>query len=164
MIIEQFKKLFGKRKEQVSHDDPPGRTFKRILTGDYFGLQDPHADEAAHQAAKEEKIALIAKMDMKPKFVRYALKKKAFDEKSPHITAAHVVFQNEVFDEKWHMVHVTEISFIVPKEEFETFETMAGVRLTEDFRDLTEYDGKSHYNGKERRKERRKAPFSDIDA
>jgi hypothetical protein len=60
------------------------------------------------------------------------------------------------------MVHVTEVSFIVPKEEFEEFENMAGVTLEKDFRDLTEYDGKKLYEGKERRKKPRPSPLERV--
>ena len=44
-MIEMFKKIFGKKKEQTDVPNPPGRTFNRILTGRYFGCSDVNADE-----------------------------------------------------------------------------------------------------------------------
>jgi hypothetical protein len=149
-MISWFKKWLGK--EQAHEEEKPGRTFKRLLTGDYFGLRSPDATPEQIKQAKTDKIETIRRLSLQPVYVRYAVKKNMRTNYKPAVTAAHVVFQKEVLDEKWHMVHVTEVSFIVPVEEFEEFEAMAGVSLAKDFRDLTEYEGGSHYTGKERRK------------
>ena len=155
-MIGFFKRLFGKKADEVPEEDKPGRTFKRILTTEHFGLQDPEADPDAIQAAKEDKREKITSLSLSPKFVRYALKKRGDTQE---VTAAHVVFQKEEYDQKWHMVHVTEVSFVVPKDEFSEFETMLQVSLKEDFRDLTAYDGAKPYEGKERRKQARPSVF-----
>jgi hypothetical protein len=149
-MISWFKKLLGK--EQPPQEEKPGRIFKRILTGEYFGLQSPDATQEQIRQAKAEKIDTIRQLDLKPMYIRYAIKKNMKTAYQPAVTAAHVVFQKEVLDQKWHMVHVTEVSFIVPAEEFEEFETMAGVSMEKDFRDLTDYEGVKHYTGEERRK------------
>jgi len=161
MVPGWLKRLFI-REEKRSEEEKPGRTFKRVLTGDYFGLQNPEASAEEIAAAKREKIEEIQKRGLKPVFLRYALKKQMLSESEPQVQAAHVAFQNEVLDEKWNMVHVTEVSFIVPREEFEEFEAMAGVSLKKDFRDLTEYDGTKHYEGKERRKRPRPSPLENV--
>jgi len=61
-----------------------------------------------------------------------------------------------VHNEKWNMTHVTEISFTLDRDDFDEFEKMSGVRLNEDFRDLTAYENEDTYKGAERRKEKRK--------
>ncbi len=160
-MIAWLKRLFGKE-EKVKEEEKPGRTFKRVLTGDYFGLQNPEASSEDVVAAKQEKIDTIRTLGLKPVFLRYTLKKQILSDGIPKITAAHVAFQSEILDEKWNMVHVTEVSFIVPKEEFEEFEQMAGVRLENDFRDLTEYDGKKLYERQERRKKTRPFPLKRV--
>jgi hypothetical protein len=160
-MIAWLKRLFTDQ-EAEREAEKPGRTFKRLLTGDYFGLQNPEAAEEEKSAAKEEKIRKIRSLELKPVFLRYALKKTSLSDTEPRIVAAHVAFQSEVLDEKWNMVHVTEISFIVPKEEFAEFEAMAGVSLQEDFRDLTEYHGTKRYVGKERRQKPRSSPFDKV--
>jgi len=158
-MIHLLKKLFKKEKKDKVEEDPPGRTFKRILTGDYFSLQDLDAPSDQIHAAKQDKIDKINELALSPKFIRYSFQRRYGDDE-PLIEAAHVVFQKEVLDEKWHMVHVTEVSFIVRKEEFEEFEKMANVSLKTDFRDLTEYSQEHAYKGKERRRERRPSVFS----
>jgi hypothetical protein len=158
-MIRLLKKLLV-RTETKREEDLPGRTFKRILTGEYFGLQDTNASKEAIEAAKKDKIDKIKSLHLSPKFIRYISKKSFVNNHTPEVKAAHVVFQNEIYDEKWHMVHVTEVSFIVPKEEFSEFEEMAGVTLSKDFRDLTEYPGKPKYQGVERRRVSRPAAFA----
>ena len=148
-----LKNLFGKKTEEYIQD-PPGRTFNRVLTGRYFGCEDKNADEETIANAKQEKIDQIQELELTPKFVRYTYKNATDDEtveeeRSP--VSAHVSFQKEVFAQKWNMVHITEISFTVYSEEFEEFEKMAGVSLSKDFRDLTE----TKFTGKDRRKEKR---------
>ena len=69
----------------------------------------------------------------------------------------YVIFQKEVFAEKWNMIHVTEISFTINRSDFEEFEKMSGVSLSEDFRDLSSEGNGATFKGKERRKEKREA-------
>ena len=70
-MIEIFKKLFGKNQEEKYIPDPPGRTFKRILTGRYFGCEDLNADENQIAKAKKEKIDQIKELELVPMFVRF---------------------------------------------------------------------------------------------
>ena len=156
-MFGSLKKLFGIKEKHEEEKEKPGRTFRRVLTGDYFGLRNPDATPEAVQAAKQDKVDQIAALGLKPKFLRYARKRTVENPEEEVVTAVHVVFQKEEYDEKLHMVHVTEISFIVPKEEFEEFEQMAGVSLKDDFRDL--YEAEQAYKGEERRKKPRSSPF-----
>ena len=153
-MIETIKKLFGKKKEEEHTPNPPGRTFKRILTGRYFGCEDINADEETVAKAKQEKIDQIKELDLKPMFLRYSYKstgKKEILEEKEKPVSVDVAFQKEVFAENWNMVHVTEISFTVYYDEFDEFEKMSGVSLKDDFRDLTS----TTFNGKDRRKKNR---------
>ncbi len=154
-----LKKFFGGKREEKAVESP-GRTFKRILTGDYFGLRNPDASVETVQQAKQEKIDKIQELGLSPKFLRYARKKMPGKEEE-RIVAAYVAFQKEEFDPKLNMVHVTEISFIVPSEEFNEFEEMAGVSLREDFRDL--YEAEQTYKGEERRKKTRPSPLEALE-
>ena len=95
-------------------------------------------------------------------FIRYSYKnentyKRETDTKNNNleISSVHVVFQKEVLAEKWNMIHITELSFVVNYVDFEEFEKMSGVSLNNDFRDLTSEDKSTPYKGKERRKEKR---------
>ena len=151
-MIKIFKKLLGIEEKKEVVADPPGRTFKRILTGDYFGYDKKETDQEKIAKAKKSKIDQIEELELVPMFIRY----KHVNEV---IVSAHVAFQKEVHAKKWNMTHVTEISFIVFSEDFEEFEQMAGVRMGEDFRDLTVYEKDGAYNGVERRKEKRKKSF-----
>lgn len=149
-----LKKLFGKKKEQTDVPSPPGRTFNRVLTGRYFGLEDVNADKNAIAKAKQEKIDQIKELELLPVFLRYSYEsknKKDIDNDKNHPASVDVAFQKEIFAENWNMVHVTEISFTVLYDDFEEFEQMAGVSLSDDFRDLTS----TTFNGEERRKETR---------
>ncbi|RRS32649.1 MAG: hypothetical protein P794_00900 [Epsilonproteobacteria bacterium (ex Lamellibrachia satsuma)] len=150
-MLEILKSLFFRKKKTEYIPDPPGRTFKRVLTGRYFGCEDVNADESSIEQAKQSKIDKITELGLVPMFVRYSYENTSSDLK---ITSAHVVFQKEEKAENWNMVHVTEISFIVNHSDFEEFEKMAGVNLDNDFRDLTSYNDSS-YNGPEKRKEKR---------
>lgn len=153
-MIEMLKKLFGKKKEQTDVPSPPGRTFNRVLTGRYFGLEDVNADKNAIAKAKQEKIDQIKELELLPVFLRYSYEsknKKDIDNDKNHPASVDVAFQKEIFAENWNMVHVTEISFTVLYDDFEEFEQMAGVSLSDDFRDLTS----TTFNGEERRKETR---------
>ena len=151
-MMNIFKNLFKKKEKKVYIPDPPGRTFKRILTGDYFSNNSPALDEKNAQKSRESKIEQIKVLLLEPKFVRYRYKRSVNMERE--IAFIHVVFQKEELAEKWNMVHITEISFIVYPYELDLFEHMAGVSLENDFRDLTLDENKS-YQGNERRKEPR---------
>ncbi len=140
-MIKKIKNLFGTQKEEVV-SDPPGRTFKKVLTGECF--DGAKKDAAAIARSKQDKIDQIKTFELLPKFVRFSYEKE-------ELHSAHVAFQKEVFARKWNMIHVTEISFTVKSSDFEEFETMAGVSLKNDFKDLSEV----HYEGKERRKGQR---------
>jgi hypothetical protein len=140
-MIKKIKSLFGTQKEEVV-SDPPGRTFKKVLTGDYFDGGKKDADAIAR--SKQDKIDQIETLELLPKFLRFT-----YEKEEP--VSVHVAFQKEVFARKWNMIHVTEISFTVKASDFEEFEKMAGVSLKNDFKDLTEV----HYEGKERRKGQR---------
>ncbi|MCO4845524.1 MAG: hypothetical protein KC427_05845 [Sulfurovum sp.] len=154
-MIEMLKNLFGKKKEEVI-PDPPGRTFKRILTGRYFGCEDVNADEDSIAKAKQDKIDQIKELELVPMFLRYTYedknKRETEDEKS-HPVSVDVAFQKEVFAEKWNMIHITEISFTVYYADFNEFEKMSGVSLSNDFRNLST----TTFNGRDRRKEHREA-------
>ena len=156
-----LKRIFGNK--EVNHEEEkPGRTFRRVLTGDYFGLRNPDADAEAVQRAKEEKIRQIEALDLKPVYLRYSIRKGAGDTpQKEDIEAAFVAFQKEVFDPKLNMIHVTEISFIVPRDEFAQFEEMAGVSLEKDFRNL--YETGKPYEGVDRRRKPRKSPFEEAE-
>lgn len=143
-MFKAIKNLFTGKKEAEVQTDPPGRTFKRILTGEYFACEAPEADEDVIEKSKHSKIEQIRSLELEPKFVRFTYKK-------DKVVSAHVAFQKEVFAKKWNMIHISEISFIVREQNFEEFEKMAGVSLKDDFNDLTEVE----YRGEERRKEER---------
>jgi hypothetical protein len=149
-MIGLIKKLFGKKEEKEFIPDPPGRTFKRVPTSKYFEGEYPPEETERIADAKQYKIDQIKTLELLPKFLRYTFK----DNDTQEATAAYVVFQKELFDEKWNMVHVTEVSFYVKASNFQEFEKMAGVSLQNDFRDLTQINNQT-YNGDERRKEKR---------
>lgn len=155
-MIKTIKSLFAKKKAKETIPSPPGRTFNRVLTGRYFGLEDLNADESSIARAKQEKIDQINELELVPMFVRYTYEETHKDdskEEKSHPISAHVAFQKEVFAENWNMVHVTEISFTVYYADFDEFEKMSGVSLTDDFRDLSA----TTFNGRDRRKEKRNA-------
>jgi len=147
-MINIFKRLLGVEEEKVV-SDPPGRTFKRILTGDYFGCEKNETDSNKIAQAKQSKIKQINELSLLPMFIRYTYIKES-------IVSAHVSFQKELHNKKWNMIHITEISFTLYSNDFKEFEQMSGVRLSENFRDLTTYKNDDDYMGKERRKEKRK--------
>ena len=163
-MIKIFKSLFGKKEEYVP--DPPGRTFKRIETGKCFGCEDVNADESRIAQSKQRKIDQIAELELIPMFIRYSYEDTNKNNSSsqaeehhpdPIVSSVHVVFQKEVFAEKWNMTHVTEISFTVNRSDFDEFEKMSGVSLSGDFRDLSSEENNGEFKGKERRKGRREA-------
>lgn len=158
-MIEILKSLFGKEKENEPVPDLPGRTFNRILTGRYFGCEDTDADETLVAKAKQEKIAQIDELGLIPMFIRYAYEdtnknKRGLQAEENHpdqeISSVHVVFQKEVLG---NMIHITEISFIVNRSDFNEFEKMSGTSLKDDFRDLSS----SVHNEEERRKVKRES-------
>ena len=151
-MIKLFKKLLGGKEEDSPASDPPGRTFKRILTGRYFGCENKEAGTEEIQKAKQSKIDKIRELELEPMFLRYTYE--VDNDLSSKVASAHVAFQKEIFAQKWNMVHVTEVSFIVESTEFEEFEKMAGVSLEKDFRNLTTVTEHT-YKGKERRKRKR---------
>ncbi len=158
-MIEIIKNLFRK-KEKEYVPDPPGRTFKRIETGRYFSCEDLNADTSHIAKAKQKKIDQIAELGLLPMFIRYTYKhtnevQRGEDRPDTEVSSVHVVFQKEVSAKKWNMTHVTEISFIVNRCDFDEFEKMSGIRLEKDFRDLTTNKDHTPYRGKERRREER---------
>ncbi len=115
-------------------------------------------DENSIAEAKQRKIDQIVELELIPMFIRYSYKNKIKtdnEDNNLEISSAHVVFQKEILAEKWNMIHVTEVSFIVNYADFEEFEKMSGVSLSNDFRDLTANEKNTQYNGNERRKEKR---------
>lgn len=158
-MIEILKSLFGKKKEKEPVPDLPGRTFNRVLTGRYFGCEDADADETLVAKAKQEKIDQIHELVLAPMFIRYAYtdtnkNKRGLQagENYPdqEASSVHVVFQKE---ELRNMIHITEISFIVNRSDFDEFEKMSGTSLSDDFRDLSS----ATFNRKERRKKHRES-------
>lgn len=160
-MIEILKSLFGKKDNEAEYiPDPPGRTYKRVLTGRYFGCEDVSADEASIAKAKQGKIDQIAALGLAPMFIRYVYKDMKDQAIEREVSSAHVVFQTEVSAERWNMTHVTEISFIVYAADFDEFEKLSGVALKNDFRDLTSEESSTSYNGEERRKTKRDSSFN----
>jgi len=165
-MLKIFESLFGKNKREEYVQDPPGRTFKRIETGSCFGCQDVNADESSITKAKQRKIDQIAELELIPMFTRYSYEDTSKNNNGtqaeehhsdPKVTSVHVVFQKEVFAEKWNMTHITEISFTVNRSDFDEFEKMSGVSLSSDFRDLSSEANNAAFKGKDRRKEQREA-------
>lgn len=145
VMKQLFKKLLGMKEEEKVVTSPPGRTFKRILTGDYFGCEKNETDTDKITQAKQNKIDQIKELELLPMSIRYSYMKSS-------VTSVHVAFQKEVHNKNWNMTHVTEISFTVYASDFEEFEQMSEVRLRDDFRDLTAYEKDDDYKGEERRK------------
>jgi len=147
-MIAFFKKLFSSEPEK-REPEAPGRTFNKIFTSKYFGSYETSMSPEEIQKAKEDKVAQINSLALVPKFLRYRYEGSSSDRSE--ISSAEVVFQKEVSFQHGSMIHVTELSFLVKHEDFEQFETMTGVSLEKDFRDLTHHQ----YKGEERRKENR---------
>ena len=133
-----FKRLFGRNRAIETTNKEPLRTFSRIPTGDYFGLRNENASKEEIEASKKEKIEQIKSLGLLPKCMAYKYSQldNLDEDVENEIVAAQVIFQKEEFIKKENKIHTTEISFIVPKEEFEEFEAMAGVSLKEDFENL----------------------------
>ena len=154
-MLNLLKKLFIKKETEVIQEDPPGRTFNQIYVGEYFGLKENNAEASLQKEAKVKKIDTIKEHALQPKFLRYIYPKNTKDFYSATAVSAYVSFQKEVQPKKWHMVHVTEISFIVRSDDFKEFEKMANVNLSKDFRELPPENSKYVYKGKDRRKKER---------
>jgi hypothetical protein len=153
-MIKKIQEIFAKKKKEVLVEDPPGRTFKRVLTGDYFSCEKEGVDQKFIEISKQDKIDQIKTFELTPKFVRFSYEKNSFaDVEDQKPLFAHVTFQKEVFAKKWNMLHVTEIAFTVRAANFEEFEEMAEVNLKTDFKDLTEVQ----YRGEERRDDKRRS-------
>ena len=109
-----------------------------------FSCEKEGIDNVLIERSKQDKIDQINTLELKPKFVRFSYEK-------GEISAAYVAFQKEVFAKKWNMLHITEMAFTIRASNFDEFESMSGVHLKTDFKDLTEVA----YEGEERRKEQR---------
>ena len=142
--------LLGK-KTKKNKTDAPGRTFKKIITGKYFGSEYENADKERVQELKEKKIEQIKELELQPMFTRYFYREEVEDYTTAQPLSVHVVFQKEVSPENHNMVHVTELSFIVKYDEFEEFEQMAGVSLFHDFRQLSYEETPDTFVGRDRR-------------
>jgi len=141
-----------KHKKKVLNDTPPGRTFKRILTGEYFGYKENTNKNAQDfQIEKQNKIDQIKAHQLTPKYIRYSYQSST--NSSKNITQAYVSFQKEVLAKKWNMLHITEISFIIYAYDFQEFEKMAKVSLEKDF--IVLESNSQNYQGKERRRKYR---------
>lgn len=134
----------GKKEIKVIQGTPPGRTFKRILTGEYFGYKDIHIDASKQQKAKEKILDQINELELNPMYIHY-------NYNNSIISHAHIVFQKEILAKKWNMLHVTEISFLLYASDFKQFEEMSQLNLNDDFTNLTPITN-STYIVKERRK------------
>ena len=150
-----LKKLFANNKTSESLKDQPGRTFKRIDLGRFFGCELNVNDDIRILEAKNKKIEQIKALELEPKFLRYTYHSLRKEDADNLPLSVHVAFQKEVFAEKWNMIHITEISFIVNAAEFDEFEAMSGFTLEKDFRNLTVEENEHPYEGKERRKKNR---------
>jgi len=150
-----LKKLFINEIPIEAEEDAPGRTFKKIHMGRYFGLKDENVNKSFHDDAKKKKIETIKKLELKPKFLRYIYPKNVQDVTNTKAVSAYVAFQKEESPKNWNMVHVMELSFIVKSDDFTEFERMADLQLEKDFRHLEPEGSKAIYQGQERRKQER---------
>jgi len=154
-LIKSIKDFFIKSEKEAYHPNPPGRTFKRVLTGVYFGCENKTSDIAKIAQAKKDKIDHIRELELTPMNVTYTYKNIREQTDDKQIVSAYVAFQKEVFAEKWNMIHVTEVSFTIYSDDFDEFEQMSGVNLTHDFRDVTPKSDTSMNQASERRKNKR---------
>ena len=153
-MLEIFKKLFAKPVEVEQKEDKPGRTFNKILTGKYYGLDDKNADKTLISELKAKKIDQIQELELKPKYLRYNYAKNTEEYKIENAISVQVAFQKERYSQKRQMIHVSEMSFIVKAEDFDEFEKKLDISLQNDFRHL---ESENTFDGKERRKEKRAA-------
>lgn len=151
LLIKKIKNIFIKSKQKEKSKDSPGRTFKRVLTGRYFGCEDMNATDAQITQAKKEKLEQIHELELIPMYIKYTHEHSKEKRDDNDLVSAHVAFQKEILAEKWNMVHVTEISFTIHRNDFEEFEKMSGVRLN-DFKDVTPDNNTGVYQGVEKRK------------
>jgi chloramphenicol O-acetyltransferase len=136
-MLYKLKNLFASNPTDIQKASP-GRTFKRILTSDYFGNN------------KETQIKIVQKIQeygLQPKYINYTYQ-------GTEVISAHVAFQKEVLAEKWNMLHITEISFTIYANDFEEFEEMSKVCLETDFRDVSVVSNDG-YQCQERRQQMR---------
>ena len=148
-MIKFLKHLFGGQINEELEEKSTGRTFNKILTGKHFGGEDSETDESQIDKAKQDKVDQIARGGFKPMFLRYDYDD--VNSKTPQIYSAYVVFQEERFSKKGQMIHISEISFIVNRVDFEELEERLNINLIDDFRDLTSYKNSLPFTGKERR-------------
>jgi len=154
IMLEIFTKLFTKPKEVVPEEEKPARTFNKILTGKYYGLDDNTADKTFIKELKDKKVHQIKELELKPKFIRYIYERGVENYTIEAAIAAQVSFQKERYSRKRQMIHVTEMSFIVKAEDFNELEKKLGLSLSNDFRHLAP---ENTFNGEERRKQKRAA-------
>jgi len=141
-MFSWFKNIFISSPSHTK-ETPPGRTFKRILTNEYFGLANTVTNPKLQKEAQERKITQINEHNLLPIYVTYHYEHKK-------IIAAKVAFQKEEHAKKWNMIHITEISFLLYLEDFKDFEVMTKTNLKENFIDVTPEH--IDYEGIERRK------------
>ncbi|HIP28693.1 MAG TPA: hypothetical protein EYG82_05905 [Sulfurovum sp.] len=153
-MLEIFKKLFAKPVEVEPEEDKPGRTFNKILTGKYYGLDDNNADKTLISELKDKKIHQIQELELKPKYLRYIYDKNTEDYTVTNAISVQVSFQKERYSQKRQMIHVSEMSFIVKAEDFDEFEKKLDISLQNDFRHL---EPENTFDGTERRKQNRAA-------
>ncbi|MCF6244119.1 MAG: hypothetical protein L3J43_03715 [Sulfurovum sp.] len=156
-MLDMFKNLFLKPKkvnvtEDKSTEPKPGRTFNKILTGKYFGLDDKNANKKLINELKDKKIQQINELGLTPKFARYIYAKGIDDYSTETPISVHVAFQKERYSRKRQMIHISEMSFIVKANEFEEFEKKLEVNILNDF---TQLAPEHTFKGTERRKEQR---------
>jgi hypothetical protein len=147
MLMQRITDLFY-RPEPTREEEPPGRTFTRVDEGDYFGAADKYASKWKHEKARALKCARIKELGLKPAHARFIKKKRYINGTTREVTVGVIVsFRKERYNERQHMIHVSEMRFFVRAEEFEIFTQMCDVKLS-DFRDL----GEQRYEGIERRR------------
>ncbi len=152
-MLKIFKELFSRPKEEQQDElQQQGRTFNRILTSKYFGLEDNKADKTLIAELKEKKIQQIKELELKPKFARYIYENEVDDYTTEKPIAIQVSFQKERYSRKRQMLHVSEMSFIVKSEDFDEFEKKLDINLVNDFKHLAP---ENTFKGIERRKEQR---------
>ena len=148
LMLERLKKLFSAPKEEEPKESV-GRTFNRILTSKYFGLENDDADRALALELKKKKVDQIKALGLTPKFARYLYEKELESYTNEQPIALQVSFQKERYSQKRQMLHVSEMAFIVKLENFKEFEKMFNLSIEKDFIHLAP---EGSYQGEERRK------------
>ena len=154
-MLTVIRNIFGKKTYKNASTDAPGRTFKKVLMGKYFGCEDVDADPKRIAEAKQKKIDQIKELELKPKFTSYFYQDIVENHAVAQPISVQVTFQKEVSPERHNMVHITEVSFIVNYEDFDEFEEMSGVRLFDDFRQLSNEEITASFKGVDRRNDTR---------